>query len=157
MASIKMCQLHSNKSQHTKMIIVQLLQNLLCYAIDNRYTQELETEYVVDGSYPCFTRLFMHPYTLKNLISTQEYPALSTLLYFNALKFLGLSPPGIKMYILQSMCITFYSSSSKQLSWLQTHHCLVQAIKIPKKYCFYTFFFCNTTTQPKPTKNLFMQ
>ena len=40
------------------------------------------------------------------------------------LKFLGLYPLEIKLYVLRSMCLTFHSSSSKLLSWSEIHRCL---------------------------------
>ena len=57
-------------------------------------------------------------------------------LYLDAFEFLGFYPPGIKLYILWSMHITLQSSSNKQLSWLEIHRCLVQAMKIPKNVLF---------------------
>ena len=91
---------------------------------------------IVYRFYTYFVRLFMYPYMQKNSVSTWKYLALKVLLYFDTLRFLGLYSPGIKLYILWSMRITFYNSSSKQQSWLEIHCHLVQAVKIPKNELF---------------------
>ena len=61
--------------------------------IDNRYTQRLETEQLTDSIHFSLGCLYIHMYKIW------KYPALGIFLYFDALKFLGVYPPGMKLYI----------------------------------------------------------
>ena len=113
---------------------------------------------VVYGFYPHFIRPFMYPYIYVTEFSEHtEVSSIKYTLYFDAPKFFGFYLPGIKLYILQSMHITFYSSLSTYPCWLEIHHRLVQAVKIPKKCTVFIPFFSSTTAQRKSTENSFIQ